>query len=65
MIGLVRGAALELLWIWGRNECHIETHKRMIWTRAFESKTPKGIVPDGAKKNRKHKSICRMNGTAI
>ena len=31
----------------------------MIWMRAFKSKTPKGIFPDGAKKSRGHKSICR------
>ena len=30
VIGLVRGAACELLrvpWLWGRNESHTETHK--------------------------------------
>ena len=27
----------------------------MIWTRAFENKTPKGIFPDGAEKNGEHK----------
>ena len=67
VIGLVRGAACELRvhWVWGRNECHIERNQRMIWRRAFESKTPKGFFPDGAEKNREHKSVCRMSGAAI
>ena len=62
VIGSVRGAAH---WVWGRNECHIEAHKRMIWARAFENKTPKRIFPDGAKENGKYKSICRMSGAAF
>ena len=56
---------LRVHWIWGRNECHVEILKRMIGTRDFKSKTPKGIFPDGAKKSRKHKSIFRMSGAAI
>ena len=49
--------SLRVHWVWGRNECHIETHQRTIWTRAFKNETPKGIFPDGTEKNGEHKSI--------
>ena len=38
VIQAVRGAVCELLrvhWLWGRNECHIKTHKRTISSGAF------------------------------
>ena len=55
VIGSVRGAAQELLRVyrlWGRDECHIKTYKRTIWTRAFKSQTSEGIFPNGAEKKR-------------
>ena len=60
--GLVRAAARELLRVYrlyGRNECYPETYKRMIGTRIFKRKTSKGILPNGAEKNRKYQPIFR------
>ena len=68
VIGSVRGPAHELLRVyrlWRRNKCHNWTHKRMIWVRTFKGETPEGILPDGAKKDRKYQSISWKGGTAI
>ena len=43
----------------------LKTHKGMIWTRPFQGKTTEGILPDGAKKDRKYQSICWKGGTAL
>ena len=57
VIGSVRGAAHELLEFIGYEEemsVILKTHKRMIQTRTFKGKTPKGILSDGAKKDREY-----------
>ena len=55
VIGSVRGAARELLEFIGYGEemSDILKHKRTIWTRAFKSKTSKGIFPHGTEKKQK------------
>ena len=68
VIGSVTGAAHELIGFIGYGEqmsVILKTHKRMIWARTFKSETPEGILPDGAKKDRKYQSICWKGGTPI
>ena len=62
----VRSAVIGSVYrLWGRDGCHIETYKRMIWTKAFKSQTSKEFFPNGAENNREHQQICKKGGTTI
>ena len=69
VIGLVRGAAHELFrvhWLWGRNECHTEAHKRMQFGHGpSKAKLQKEFFLMEQRKMESIKSVFRKSRTTI